>query len=364
MKFTRFLILFNVVLLSGCQVLHATDAPEKFTASGYPLPYGAKPPATPNTGASPGVNGTQNSIDEDYLIPPPRKPQAAATGKETSALVANVSQAKLTANIAVETDYELFVLLGSSEDNVRAYVANLFDAISNVYRRDANIEIKPSFVRVWTNPNNPWTATTSFAALSELRAYWSSYPETTRSRAVVVFLSGKNLGGGVAYLGSICQKTGAYDTVVVGNLTGLVNNTAGPSTWDVVATAHELGHTFGTGHTHCSQNSAGTGFYDQCYGGEPSDNLRNPPKSCYAGTSVNTYGTIMSYCHVNSTPEVGMRNINPLSFLNSEDDPKIKNVIRTTAEKYTVGNDIEGCLAPTWPLNPTFMVPIINLLTD
>jgi hypothetical protein len=72
----------------------------------------------------------------------------------------------------------------------------------------------------------------------------------------------------------------------------------------------------------------------------------------------------MSYCHTNGTPEVGLRNINPLSFINSGNDPKIKNIIRTNAEKYTIGNDVEGCLVPTWPSATPYMVPILDLLTN
>jgi Metallo-peptidase family M12 len=358
MKYKQLLIMVCAFLLSACQQFHVPVQTNNLTA-GYPLPYGVTTPLISKAAATPSTGGVQNEIEEDYLMPPPRTKQVGVAKKETSAFVSNISQARLTAYIAVEVDYDLYVLLGSNETTARNYVANLFDAVSNVYRRDANIEIKPSFVRVWTTPADPWSSSTTVDTLYELQTYWNNY-ESTRSRAAVVLLSSRSLGGGIAYFGSVCQKTGAYDTAVTGSLTGVVNNVSNSNTWDVVVVAHELGHIFGTGHTHCTPNSAGTAYYDRCYGSD----RYTPPSSCYQGATVNSYGTIMSYCHTNYLPEVGMRNIKPLSFLNSAEDPKIKNIIRGTAEQYTVGNDAEGCLIPSWALNPTFTVPIIDLLTN
>src|SRR5262249_57182568 len=65
--------------------------------------------------------------------------------------------------------------------------------------------------------------------------------------------------------------------------------------WDVEVVAHELGHNFGSPHTHCYNPPV-----DECYNQEP---------GCYSGpTSLPPGGgTIMSYCHLLAG---GLANIN------------------------------------------------------
>jgi hypothetical protein len=210
------------------------------------------------------------------------------------------------ATLAVDTDYELFLRFGNATKE-RNYVSNELAAVSAIYWRDLKTRLKVGFLRVWTASGDPWTATNPLAALFQLGDYWHAHGSAT-ARSTVVFLSGKNLGGGVAWIGTICQGdqwdsgdghwAGGY--AVVGNIEGSMTKfhspPAGSDVWDVEAVAHELGHNFGSVHTHCYSPPI-----DECYGGEP---------GCYSGPNVDPgpgIGTIMSYCHLFGWSEISLK---------------------------------------------------------
>jgi hypothetical protein len=97
----------------------------------------------------------------------------------------------------------------------------------------------------------------------------------------VHFLSGKSVQGGVAYVDVLCNDSYSYG---VSQVFGDFDLSDPSDIWDVVVFTHELGHNFGSRHTHCYAPPV-----DRCYAGE---------SGCYSGAVVNTRGTIMSYCHL------------------------------------------------------------------
>jgi len=102
---------------------------------------------------------------------------------------------------------------------------------------------------------------------------------TGEVRSAAHFLSGRALGGGVAYVEALCYPE--YDYGLSANLSGFFpypveNNNA--QNWDLMVMAHELGHNFGAPHTH---------------------DMSPPVDGCAFGDcSVVPNGTIMSYCHL------------------------------------------------------------------
>src|SRR6185436_15623143 len=151
----------------------------------------------------------------------------------------------------------------------------------------------------------------------ELGKYWNTN-HTGDSRTITHMMSGKGLGGGIAWIGVLCS--GAFPTGAAASCPGLgsesVNwggaygftaslsgtfNINSPTVmWDIVAVAHEIGHNFNSPHTHCYNTlSAGASPIDQCYSGESVG-----ASACYSGgTSLPGpaglgSGTIMSYCHL------------------------------------------------------------------
>jgi hypothetical protein len=214
---------------------------------------------------------------------------------ESIQLLEAPASAQYSIKVSVETDYELYALFGSA-DATAAYIGDLFGAISTVYHTGLATTLRINYVSIWTGgaASDPWTMSTAGAALSQLVSWWgTNRPQVSYPRAITHFLSAKDLGGGVAYLGVLCNSSFGYG--VSGNIEGSYPQ---PSyvAWDAMVVAHEIGHNFNSPHTHCYVPEV-----DRCYGGEGG--------GCYSGPAslpAGGKGSIMSYCH---TLSGGMFNI-------------------------------------------------------
>ncbi|MEM8756922.1 MAG: M12 family metallo-peptidase [Planctomycetota bacterium] len=208
-------------------------------------------------------------------------PGAAARGEPPCRVV----------DVAVETDLELRTeLFGGDAAAASDYVAALVGAVGEIYRRDLNVILNMSFLRIWDGSNDPWSGGDTVSQLFEFRDYWLSN-ETAVDRDLAHLLSGRALGGGVAWLGVVCNPE--FGFAVSANLNGFFpypledqNN----QNWDVMVTAHEWGHNFGGPHTH-----------EQT----PLANI----DGCGLGDCSTLPGTIMSYCHLcgDGTGDVDLR---------------------------------------------------------
>ena len=180
---------------------------------------------------------------------------------------------------ALETDNEyLDNLFGGSTDAATAYTALLLAATTDIYVDQFNTNLEINYLRLWSIPD-PWSSSSTSGELNSFVSYWQSNMGSV-DRDLAHFLSGRGLGGGVAYLGGLCGGSSAY--ALSANLNGsfpypIVDNSA--QNWDLMVFAHETGHSFGSGHTHDSYNPP----IDGCAGGD---------------CSVVPEGTIMSYCHL------------------------------------------------------------------
>ncbi|HVO49791.1 MAG TPA: IPT/TIG domain-containing protein [Thermoanaerobaculia bacterium] len=213
------------------------------------------------------------------------QPRALAAGRQP------LTSVMYYAGIAIETDYEMYVKKGSSVPALTQYVGDLFAAISAVYQRDLLVTLQVNYLSVWTTASDPWVTTDSESALYEFGGYWHTN-HAGLSRTTAHFLSGRSTGGGIAWIGTICGSDfpagtgygGGYG--FTGSLSGTSPTNISTTYWDFMAVAHEIGHNFGSPHTHCYSPPV-----DQCYASE---------SGCYSGpTSVPAVkGTIMSYCHL------------------------------------------------------------------
>lgn len=182
------------------------------------------------------------------------------------------------AGIAIETDWEFTSrIFAGNTDASAAYVVSLMGAISEIYERDMNVRLSIPYLRVWGDNSDPYSSAGD--PLDQVRAHWNANMDSV-NRTVVHYFTGRTdtSYGGVAYVAVLCN--GSYGYGVSAYINGsfpypLVDHSSG--NWDVTVASHELGHNFGTGHTHNYSpqiDGCGTGDCTLAYG-----------------------GTIMSYCH-------------------------------------------------------------------
>lgn len=175
--------------------------------------------------------------------------------------------------LAVETDYEFFSLFGEREA-AAAYLLSLYGAVSDIYVRDVNTRVELTFARLWDDPDDLFNDVDP-SPLRDFRDYWYANMSHV-GRDAAQLLSGRRdyPFGGQAWVGSLCGFLG-YS--VVGYALGFFPDPARPSSYhyDVNMTAHELGHSAGTFHTHDSPNNVDT---------------------CNQVATPRQRGTIMSYC--------------------------------------------------------------------
>lgn len=210
-----------------------------------------------------------------------------------------------TATVAVDTDNQL--MAGKFANDTAAatnYVASLFAQMNAIYQRDLLVRLVQGTTYLRTAPD-PWTVNdappysddSNGQKLNELTSYWSANLASV-PRALTLMLSGRGGGGaaGVAWVDALCSKAYGYA------FSRVTTTGTAPNRSDLQVTAHEIGHVFGSPHTHC-YNTLGLTNPDNCFSGESFAGT-----ACFAGTAqcpapatyqgVSARGTLMSYCHL------------------------------------------------------------------
>jgi hypothetical protein len=269
--------------------------------------------------------GFNCAVEQAQLRAPGGRPRAITNGfGEPVSDTAPVGTQRSVINLAVDTDYELFQKAANSQANVTTFIGNLIAAVSTIYERDLNTEIRIAYIGIQNSSSDPFAVVpgtagaTSLDALLELGDRWALNPPSANVRSAATLVSGKSESRGIAWVGTLCQGSFAYDGHFGGHYSyngGIVPNgdmsvldpdanpgyavSPGAGYWPVLQVAHELGHNVGSDHTHCIALTAqqkidygvSRNFIDECYSGEA---------GCFSGTQLvpAEKGSIMSYCHL------------------------------------------------------------------
>lgn len=200
-------------------------------------------------------------------------------------------------SIIIETDRYVWNAF-KSQDKIIAYVFSVMGMVNTVYEKEINCIINISDFNIHDNDNpDPYTALSSGGTLRELlpefAKFWSNN-FSSLNRSFAFLMSGPVNGSGllvvgIAYRNTLCDKTdkGGY------GITGLRMNAKLPTINyhnDYVTTAHEMGHIFGSLHTH------------DCFWSPPLDTCVSKVGASAIGDACTSLsprknpGSIMSYC--------------------------------------------------------------------
>ena len=180
----------------------------------------------------------------------------------------------------VETEYDIF----QSKQTVTAievYISGLFNQVAVMYQNE-NIFTGISELHIWTS-EDPYTGGDTGILLMQFQNHTTAF-----NGDLGILLTFRNIGGGqAAGFSGLCNYSAAESLSVA-----MVNSsytTFPVYSWTNMVVTHELGHLFGSRHTHaCVWNGNNTAIdgcagYVEGYCSLPG----NPPGG----------GTIMSYCH-------------------------------------------------------------------
>ncbi|MFT7464297.1 MAG: hypothetical protein ACI9EF_002650 [Pseudohongiellaceae bacterium] len=210
----------------------------------------------------------------------------------------------LECKMAIETDFQLFQVFGDLGAET-AFITTLLAASSARYEEQIDTVLTFPYLQFYTTASDPWnTPDIGGDSIDMLNEFVGAWAGNVPAGAVLGhMLSGANLGGGVAYLGVLCDTAQNNSFGVSGNLSGQTPFpiAVSPLNWDFMVFSHEVGHNFSSPHTHD-------------YSPQIDD--------CANGTCI-TDGTIMSYCHL--CPG-GLSNIT--TYFN---DPTVVNVMKAHA---------------------------------
>jgi len=245
---------------------------------------GAAEPLVAGTGTETAWSCDQSGAPLEFL-------ENKAEASTTLPLFEEAITSLHTATIAVDTDNELInTKFGGNATTATNFIASLFASMTVIYERDLLIRLVQgtTFLRTAADP---YTSTgTTFDKLQEFGNYWNAN-NSGINRAAAAMLSGRGGAGaaGIAWLDVLCSKTSGY------SYTQLYTSGTTLRSGEVMVVAHEIGHNFGSPHTHCYNPPL-----DNCYNTE--SGCYTGTKSCPTATTINgvasVTGTLMSYCHL------------------------------------------------------------------
>jgi hypothetical protein len=299
-------------------------------------------------------SGAALGCDQEMLITPMAEPRPTSSRVWQLPATEATWTSGYSARVAVETDYEFLGLFSYDTALATEFVGRLFAASSAIYARDVKVRLELGNVFLWssTAPPYPWAGYSTRSSLLYGMGDWYHSNRAGVTRSIAHLLSGKNLGGGVAWLnvvcrgdflcsggnccppgppGQLCEADGHYGGGY--GLSSSLSSSFGTADfawnmWDLFCVSHEIGHNFSSPHTQCYSPAV--------------DTCCDCSTGLCAGAVPPEKGTIMSYCHIRPG---GYGNIRLIFGKSGEASAAVLTQIRN----YVEGGASGSCLTTTPP---------------
>ena len=197
-----------------------------------------------------------------------------------------------TVGIYFETDYQMYEDNNENVNQLANYVMGIFNQVAAIYQNE-QLPIKISQIGYW-NHTDPYANDTDSYTI--LQRFGYNQKDDFEGDLAHLLSTGHNQElGGIAWINILCTPYNENDysgRYAFSNIEDNYNPYPVYS-WTVTVVAHEMGHNFGSYHTHACHwhiPPSGIGALDSCYYAEG---------NCYLLPHANYNGSIMSYCHLN-----------------------------------------------------------------
>jgi hypothetical protein len=292
-------VLLNLSPVGSTGILHTQHRRQSlemdFSGSGHSMLLDASKHESERTMAD------QRAAEEEYSAPDEEGIILHPNAKDLVLAQARAARGG-TLTLKIDCDMRCVNLLKQKAGNPQNYLAGVIAGTNVIYQRDLGRSIQIADLKLWMT-ESPYDSGTN--SLGDLRKAYQN------NKYDLVHLFTGIQEGGVAYMRTACSGARSGYNVGVSSIRGNWKGTqkASAYNWDLIVTAHELGHNVGSGHSHDYSPpidecvSCRAGFTPaQCKSGGRTQGPvpRNSPKC--------KRGTIMSYCHLcGGTQNVDMK---------------------------------------------------------
>jgi hypothetical protein len=144
------------------------------------------------------------------------------------------------ADLATEADYEYVSYFGNSAA-ANTEILSIMNQVDGLYQQEMGVTFRVTYQHTWATSADPYSTTAADGILTEFTNYWNA--NINQPRDLAHLWTGRQIDGGatagIAWLGTICQRSATYSYGVSLRLTSGLKSSI---------TAHEIGHNFGATH--------------------------------------------------------------------------------------------------------------------